>query len=430
MLNSFKLTWNCLGFGRPESRAAEGRGRLRTDLLLSVLLSLIFLTASAAFAQRPSGTFPVIVVFHEHAPFQNFRANFRADARASTNPAAWQYLDRDVVGTVMAMEARQGFRAEHVYSSAIRGFAARLTARQIDALESDPMVDYVEADGVMTTTAQTLPWGIDRIDADVSSTIAGNGSGAVTNVNAYIIDTGIDTAHADLNVVGHVNFAGGQNRDCNGHGTHVAGTVAARDNTRDVVGVAPGAPLTGVKVLGCGGSGWTSDIIKGVDWVTANAVKPAIANMSLGGGANTTLDNAVKRSADNGVVYSIAAGNSGADACNYSPARAGTHDGVITVAATNSSDQEASWSNYGNCVDIWAPGVSILSTRRGGGTTTMSGTSMAAPHVGGGAALYLSSSTTASAATVEGELKARIVQPGTSSKEENRLIDLLYVGGL
>jgi subtilisin family serine protease len=205
--------------------------------------------------------------------------------------------------------------------------------------------------------------------------------------------------------------------------------VAARDNTIDVVGAAPGAPITGVKVLGCGGSGSTSGVIKGVDWVTANAKKPAIANMSLGGGVSTSLDNAVTKSADSGVFYSIAAGNSGADACNYSPARAGTHNGVATVAATDINNQEASWSNYGSCVDIWAPGVSILSTKRGGGTTTMSGTSMAAPHVGGTGALLLSLSTSAgfSPAQVEGQLKTDSVSTGTSSKD-GRAIKLVYAG--
>lgn len=426
MLNALLLVRAFIAFDIACSRPMKGD---KTGIIFTLmLLGLLCMTTSASVAQQPPATFPVIVVFHEHAPFQNYRANFRADGRAAANPGAWQYLDRDVVGTVMSMEARQGFRADHIFSSAIRGFAARLTARQIDALESDPMVDYVEADGTMTTSAQTLPWGIDRIDADVSSTIANNGSGAVTNVNAYIIDTGIDTGHADLNIVRHVNFAGGQNRDCNGHGTHVAGTVAAKDNAADVVGVAPGAPLTGVKVLGCSGSGSTSGVIKGIDWVTANAVKPAIANMSLGGGANTSLDNAVKKSADGGVVYSVAAGNSGANACNYSPARAGTHNGIITVAATDSKDNEASWSNYGSCVDIWAPGVSILSTRRGGGTTTMSGTSMAAPHVGGGAVLYLSKHIADNAATVESALKNADVLTGTISKD-GASIKLLYVGG-
>jgi aqualysin 1 len=292
---------------------------------------------------------------------------------------------------------------------ALYGYSAVVPAARLAALRADENVAYVEPDGEMTVDAQTLPWGIDRIDAE--------GHASVSNVRAYVIDTGIDTGHADLNVIQHVNFAGGKNTDCHGHGTHVAGTIAAIDNAIDVVGAAPGAPLVGVKVLRCNGSGTTSGVIAGVDWVTGNAVRPAIANMSLGGGASTALDNAVRNSANSGVFYSIAAGNSGANACNYSPARAGTHDGVMTTAATDSANREASWSNFGSCVDIWAPGVSILSTRRGGGTTTMSGTSMAAPHVGGVGALYLSSNTSAGAASVEGALKADSVATGTSSKD-------------
>jgi len=398
-------------------------------VLAGLVISLTVALPLAGWAEPPAGTFPVIVVLHDHVSFQSFSGLFHADDRAQANPAAWGYLDHGVAGAVQALEASHGFRADHVYSHALRGFAARLTARQIDALErTTSMVAYVEADGTMTAVAQTLPWGINRIDADVSSTLAGNGSGAITNVHAYIIDTGIDTAHADLNVVNHVNFAGGPNKDCHGHGTHVSGTVAAKDNTSDVVGAAPGAPLTGVKVLGCGGSGTTSGVIKGIDWVTANAKKPAVANMSLGGSGNTSLDNAVKNSADSGVFYAIAAGNSGADACNYSPARAGTHNGVMTVAATDSNNKEASWSNFGNCVDVWAPGVSILSTRKGGGTTTMSGTSMASPHVAGTGALYLSSNTGASAATVEGQPKNNAVSKGTTSKHGSPT-ELIYAGG-
>jgi subtilisin family serine protease len=390
--------------------------RLLLGSVIGVICLVTMQSSTVGSAQQPSATLPVIVVFDDNAPFHNFQAFYRADDRARANPAAWGYLDPGVAGAVQAIEASHGFRADHVYSAGLRGFAARLTARQIDALENEPMVAYVEADGTMTTNAQTLPWGINRIDADISSTsLAGNGSGAVTKVNAYIIDTGIDTAHTDLFVVKHVNFAGGPNKDCHGHGTHVAGTVAAKDNTSDVVGVAPGAPLTGVKVLGCGGSGTTSGVIKGVDWVTANATKPAIANMSLGGGASTSLDTAVKNSADSGVFYSIAAGNSGANACNYSPARAGTHNGVMTTGATDTTDNDPSWSNYGPCVDVWAPGVSILSTKKGGGTTTMSGTSMAAPHVGGTGALYLSSNTGASAATVEYWLKTEAEKTGKTS---------------
>jgi subtilisin family serine protease len=187
------------------------------------------------------------------------------------------------------------------------------------------------------------------------------------------------------------------------------------------VGVAPGAALTGVKVLNCFGSGSASDVIKGVDWVTQNATKPAVANMSLGGGRNNPLDRAVKRSVQSGIFYSIAAGNSGSDACNVSPARAGTAEGLMTVAATDSSDQEASWSNYGACVDMWAPGVSILSSQLGGGTTTKSGTSMAAPHAGGTAALYLSLYPTASPAEVEAALKIDAETNGTVSKDGRRI---------
>ena len=206
--------------------------------------------------------------------------------------------------------------------------------------------------------------------------------------------------------------------------------MAARDNTSDVVGASPGTPLIGVKVLGCGGSGTTSGVIKGVDWVTANAAKPAVANMSLGGGPSQALDDAVRNSAGSGVLYSLAAGNEGTVACASSPARAGagTNNGIVTTAATNSSNQEASWSNYGSCVDLWAPGVSILSTRKGGGTTTMSGTSMASPHVAGAGALYLSSHAAASPAQVESQLKTDAVGPGTLSKD-GRPISLLYAGG-
>jgi aqualysin 1 len=386
-------------------------------------LLLLLLVASPLVANQ--GQFPVIVVFHDDIAISG---SYTRDARAAADPAAWNYLDRGVAGAVQSIERDHGFQSDHVYSHALRGFAARLTSRQIAALENDPRVKYVEADGTAYANAQTLPWGIDKIDADISSTKAGNGSGAVTNVNVYIIDSGI-ASHQDLNLVSHVNFAGGKNDDCNGHGTHVAGTVAARDNTVDVVGVVPGAPLTGVKVLGCSGSGSWSGVIKGIDWVTANAKKPAVANMSLGGGANQSVDDAVKNSAASGVFYALAAGNDGANACNSSPARVGggTNNGIMTVAATDSADKEASWSNYGNCVDIWAPGVSILSTRKGGGTTTMSGTSMASPHGAGGAALYLSSHTSASPANVESALKSSATTTSNKSKD-GRTITRLYVG--
>ena len=398
-------------------------------LALAVLIVALlgFAMIGAGEAQRPAATFPVVVVFDDSVPLDRFGGAFQADERAAADPDAWDYLDRRVAGAVQQLERGHGFRADHVFGSAIRGFSARLNSRQIQALENNPLVAYIESDEPMFASAQTLPWGINRIDADISSTLAGNGSGAVSNVHAYIIDTGIQTDHPDLNVAQHVNFAGGKNRDCHGHGTHVAGTVAARDNTSYVVGVVPGAPLHGVKVLNCAGSGTTSGVIKGVDWVTANAVTPAIANMSLGGGASQALDDAVKRSADSGVFYSLAAGNSAVDACTQSPARAGTHDGVMTVAATDINNLEASFSNFGSCVDLWGPGVNILSTFRKNSTKTLSGTSMAAPHAGGTGALFLSSHVGALAATVESALKIDSVSTGTTSKD-GRAIQLVYAG--
>ena len=402
----------------------------RRSFASAILVTICLVTFQPqGVAQQPAAATPVIVVFDDDVAFASYRPNYRADDRAAANPQGWNYVDRGVAGLVQAMEAREGFRADHVYSHALRGFSARLTGAQIAALRVDTNVSYIEVDGAMTAIAQTLPWGVDRIDADLSAAIAGDGVGAVTGVNAYIIDTGIDTSHTDLNVVRHVNFAGGPNKDCHGHGTHVSGTVAAKDNAQDVVGVAPGVPLIGVKVLGCGGSGSTSGVIKGVDWVTANAVMPAVANMSLGGGASTALDTAVRNSVARGVFYAVAAGNSGADACNSSPARAGagTNNGIMTVAATDSSDREASWSNFGACVDIWAPGVSILSTRRGGGTAVMSGTSMASPHVAGGAALSLSIFP-ALPSEIEEQLKIDAVVTANPSKQAGRTITRLYVG--
>jgi subtilisin family serine protease len=317
-----------------------------------------------------------------------------------------------------AMARRDNLAVGFVYHHALEGFSAVIPQTKLDEVRADSRVKYLEHDGKMHAFAQTRPWGIDQIDADLSSTKAGDGSGAITNVRAYIIDSGI-YRHSDLNVVNHVNFAGGNNTDCNGHGTHVAGTAAAKDNTNDVVGVAPGASLIGVKVLGCSGTGSYSRVIKGIDWVTANAAKPAVANMSLGGPTSKAVDDAVRRSANSGITYAVAAGNDAANACNDSPARAGagTNNGIITVAATDSGDREASFSNFGSCVDIWAPGVSILSTKKGGGTTTMSGTSMASPHGAGGGALYLSTHSSATPSAVERALKSDATITANKSRD-------------
>lgn len=395
----------------------------------AVAAALIAGSTFGITAQQPPSAFPVIVVLQSDAPFANYRASYRADGRAAA------YHNRDVVAAIQSLEAQHGFRADRFYSAAIRGFSARLSAQQMGRLANDAIVSSIEPDGDMVIVGQSAqakgkpggggspvqvtPWGITRIGAA--------GKPSISTVRAYVIDTGIDLAHPDLNVVQNVNFAGGRDTDCNGHGTHVAGTIAAIDNTINVVGVASGAPLVAVKVLNCSGSGTTSGVIAGVDWVTANAVQPAIANMSLGGGASAALDAAVVNSAATGIVYALAAGNDGANACNSSPARAGTTDGVITTAATNSTDAEPSWSNYGACVDIWAPGAGILSTKKGGGTTTLSGTSMASPHVGGTAARYLALWAATSAADVEVAMKADAL-PTLQASKDGRSIVIVNAG--
>ena len=342
---------------------------------------------------------------------------------------------RDPTAVAREHAQRHGARVLHTYQHTLEGYAARIPDQRLDEVLAEERVDYVERDAAVTIAAQTRPWGIDKIDADLSSTRAGNGRGEIANVNAYIIDTGIDKRHPDLNVVGHVNFAGGRNTDCDGHGTHVAGTVAAEDNAGGVVGVAPGVPLTGVKVLGCDGSGSVASVIAGIGWVTADAQKrkdfrtPAIANLSIDTLANRALDQSVRASAASGIFYSVAAGNEGRNACKHSPARAGAGkkgSGIVTTAMTNKSNREPSWSNYGPCVDLWAPGTGILSTRMGGGTTTKSGTSMSAAHVGGGAALYLSSHRRASPTTVESVLERDATRTRTES-EDGTAIKLLDV---
>ena len=373
----------------------------RSTILVAVFAALVFvLPLSALGAGAPRADRYIVVL--KNAVDSNAVANLHAE--------------------------RYGASVEHVWSSALHGYSAVIPNDRVAALRADQNVAYVELDGTATTATQTLPWGIDKIDADVSSTLAGNGSGAISNVDAYVIDTGIDTSHPDLNVVEFRQYANGPPRDCNGHGTHVAGTIGARDDAAGVVGVAPGIRLHAIKVLNCAGSGSWSDVISGINYVAATTARPAVANMSLGGPQNKAVDDAVKGAVAKGVFFGVAAGNDGGDACGHSPAAAGTTSGVDTVAATDSSDTEASWSNYGNCVDIWAPGVSIYSTYKSGSYATLSGTSMATPHVVGGAALYLSSHTTASPGAVETALRNAATTTSKKSKD-GRTIIREYVGG-
>lgn len=319
----------------------------------------------------------------------------------------------------------QGASVEHVYQYSIKGYAARMSSTAAARIAKDSRVVSVVADHEVSIAAQTVPTGIDRIDGELSSTVAGNGSGSV-DVDVAVIDTGVDIDHPDLNVVGGTNCSTGRSYDDgNGHGTHVAGTIGAKDDANGVVGVAPGARIWAVRVLNKQGSGSWSSIICGVDWVTARASTIEVANMSLGGsgsepagsGCSTgdALHDAICRSVSAGVTYAVAAGNSAVDAKGAVPA---AYDEVITVsaladfdgkpgglgAATCRSDVDdtfADFSNYGADVDLIAPGVCINSTWKGGGFNTISGTSMASPHVAGAAALYKSTHPKATPADVQ-----------------------------
>ena len=320
-----------------------------------------------------------------------------------------------------------GGKAKFKYDIALKGFAATLSPAALAALQADPDVAYIEQDQVVTADAtQTgATWGLDRIDQrnlPLSGSYTYTSTG--TGVRAYIIDTGIQTSHPQFGGRASAVYdaLGGNGQDCNGHGTHVAGTVGAA-----TYGVAKNVMLRGVRVLSCAGSGTTSQVIAGINWVATNHIKPAVANMSLGGGFSTAQNSAVNTLASNGVFIAVAAGNSNADACNASPASAAN---ATTVAASTSTDAKASYSNFGPCVDLYAPGSSITSTWLNGGTNTISGTSMASPHVAGVGALYKATYGDASYSTIRSWLVTNStanVITGNPSGTPNKL---LYKAGL
>jgi subtilisin family serine protease len=295
-------------------------------------------------------------------------------------------------GSAAGLAAKYGGQVGHTFNHALHGFSISTSEAAAQRLAADPAVAYVEQNRRVTIDATQSPtpsWGLDRIDQhtlplDNSYTYPNTGAG----VTAYMIDTGVRITHTDFGgrAVWGTNTTGdGINTDCNGHGTHTAGNVGGT-----TYGVAKGVHVVAVKVLDCGGSGSFAGVIAGIDWVTADHVgtAPAVANMSLGGGFDQATNDAVTRSIADGVVYAISAGNSNANACNFSPA---STPNAITVGATDITDTRASFSNKGRCLDIFAPGVNITSDWNGSDTdtNTISGTSMAAPHVCGVAAILL-----------------------------------------
>lgn len=315
---------------------------------------------------------------------------FKADPTEMNYPEA-QRTVQDAAEVILERHAISASHIEHVYGKALTGFSVELTDAELNELRMDDAIEYIEQDQIIalapggkgkpgggTPPPQVTPWGINRVGGATS------GAGKT----AWIIDSGVDQDHPDLNVNTAMSqsFLGGNQStnpdDQNGHGTHVAGTIAAIDNSIGVVGVAEGASVVSVRVLDRRGSGSISGVVAGVNYVAGNAGSQDVANMSLGGGTSTTLDNAVL-SASSSCAFVLAAGNDGINANNSSPARVNGNN-IYTVSAINSSDVFASFSNYGNPpVDYAAPGVSVESCYKDGGYATLSGTSMAAPHVAG-----------------------------------------------
>ena len=330
----------------------------------------------------------------------------------------------DAPGLARRLSAERGGTMMYTYTGVLKGFAARMSEQAAQALRHNPNVAYVEQDQEVTlaATQSGATWGIDRIDQrnrPLSGTYTYNTT--ASGVYVYIIDTGILTSHSQFGgrAANVYDAFGGSGTDCNGHGTHVAGTVGG-----STYGVAKGVRLRGVRVLNCSGSGSWSGIIAGMDWVRNNRVNPAVANMSLGGGFSSAVNTAANNLANSGVFVAVASGNSNRSACNYSPASASA---VTSVNASTSSDAKASFSNYGSCSHLYAPGASITSAWIGstGATRTISGTSMASPHVAGVAALYKATFGNASSSTIRSWLinnSTTGVISGNPSGTPNRLL--------
>ncbi|MGW7454675.1 S8 family serine peptidase [Streptomyces sp. NPDC054787] len=355
----------------------------------------------------------------------------------AAHPVPGKYIVTLAKGQDAAKVAKKlGLKPSFVYTAAMNGFAVPLTSLQLTLVRTSLGVEKVEEDASVqalpmpTAGAKRAPsnsWGQDRIDQkalplDQSFTTQGNGAG----VTAYILDTGIDYQHAEFGGRAAFGFDaigdGREGQDCQGHGTHVAGTVAGA-----TYGVARKANLVSVRVLGCDGRGTWSGIIAGMDWVAKNAKQPAVLNGSLGGDKSTAMNDAATALSDAGVLPVIAAGNSAVDACNISPASAAR---VVTVGASNQWDEETSFSNFGSCVSLYAPGQAIVSAKLGGGSVALDGTSMAAPHVAGVAALYKQAHPTAAPAEIAEFLDDESTKDALTSVSKGSPNQLLFTGGI
>lgn len=399
-------------------------------LVLAVSAVLASPAAFAAELKRVDNPIPgqYIVVFNSDDIRERVDADRlagRLDKALAASPDA--AIAAEVEQRVVDVAARHDLKVSQLYTHALHGMVVNADERKLAALLNDPRVDFVEQDGYveLSATQTGATWGLDRVDQRDRPL---NGTYVYTplaaNVRAYIIDSGIRTGHTQFGsrlLSGYSAIRDGRGtNDCNGHGTHVAGTVGGT-----TWGVAKQVRLVPVRVFGCSGGSANSTIIAGIDWVRANRVLPAVANMSLGGPVSSATDTATNNLINSGVTVVVAAGNNnGANACNYSPARV---PNAVTVGSTTSTDARSSFSNIGSCVNIFAPGSSITSAwyTSTSASNTISGTSMAAPHVTGAAALYLSGNPSASPATVRNRLYTnattnRLTGIGTGSP--NRLL--------